>query len=127
MKINSRTNPAMVFNITPIGKPRLVHSDIWSKRPAVNRWYAYKDELVLLARKAYYEVTDEMDIVFMLPMPDSWSKKKKEKMLTTPHIQKPDLDNLLKAFMDSLTDHDEGIHTIRAKKIWGIDGQIAIF
>jgi Holliday junction resolvase RusA-like endonuclease len=35
-------------------------------------------------------------------MPESWSKKKKERMNLKPHQQTPDADNLFKAFTDTL-------------------------
>ena len=35
-------------------------------------------------------------------MPKSWSRKRKEQMLYEPHIQLPDLDNLVKSIMDGL-------------------------
>ncbi len=41
-------------------------------------------------------------IMFHIPMPESWSKKKKEKMCFKPHQSTPDLDNLYKAFTDTI-------------------------
>jgi len=41
-------------------------------------------------------------LVFYLPMPASWSKRKRAAMLHSPHCQKPDLDNLAKAVLDGL-------------------------
>ena len=44
-----------------------------------------------------------------------------------PHTLKPDLDNLIKAFQDSLLDNDSFIHTYKnISKIWGYDGKIII-
>jgi len=40
-------------------------------------------------------------IVFNMPMPKSWSKKKKILMQGKAHEQKPDLSNLIKAFEDA--------------------------
>ena len=116
-----------VFSIDPIGKPRLVRSDIWSGRPAVARWYTYKDELVSQARKKRYEVPDELMIMFYLPMTDSWSEKKKKAHKNKPHQQKPDIDNLLKAFLDALVEDDSKIYKVAAKKMWATKGSIEVF
>jgi Holliday junction resolvase RusA-like endonuclease len=53
---------------------------------------------------------------FDIPMPKSWSKKKRALMAGTPHTSKPDLDNLLKTVKDALN----GV-------VWPDDGQIAKF
>ena len=49
-------------------------------------------------------------------MPKSWSRKRKEQMLYEPHIQLPDLDNLVKAVLDGLN------HTFN---VWNDDKQVA--
>lgn len=36
------------------------------------------------------------------PVPKSYSKKKREQLLFTPHTKKPDCDNIAKAVLDSL-------------------------
>src|SRR5574340_1228841 len=113
----------LVFNITPIGKPRMVRSDRWSDRPAVLQYWAYKDELNLLAHKNRYTLGDTLDIIFYIPMPRTWSKKKQEAMNGKPHQQKPDADNLVKAFMDCLSGDDAGVWNIRIRKYWSLDGQ----
>jgi Holliday junction resolvase RusA-like endonuclease len=45
-------------------------------------------------------------ITFVMPMPPSWSKKKREQHDGKPHQSKPDCDNMLKALMDALFDDD---------------------
>ncbi|MCR4339433.1 MAG: RusA family crossover junction endodeoxyribonuclease, partial [Gemmatimonadaceae bacterium] len=46
-----------------------------------------------------YAVTAE----FRLPMPPSWSNKKRLAMIGQPHAQKPDIDNLLKAVLEIMS------------------------
>lgn len=59
---------------------------------------------------------------FFFKMPDSWSKKKKSRMIGLPHIQKPDLSNLLKFSEDALNEivwtDDRIISYESAKKRW---------
>ena len=44
-----------------------------------------------------------------------------------PHLNKPDLDNIIKFVQDSLKeDGDQMIHTIVANKIWGEEGKIIL-
>jgi Holliday junction resolvase RusA-like endonuclease len=44
-----------------------------------------------------------------------------------PHQMKPDIDNMLKAFMDALMKEDSHVHTIgKMTKIWGVHGHIKV-
>jgi Holliday junction resolvase RusA-like endonuclease len=65
-------------------------------------------------------------VVFVMPMPKSWSMFKRKGMDGEPHQQKPDVDNLCKALLDALFGDDSHIHDIRISKIWGVTGQIRI-
>lgn len=58
------------------------------------------------------------DIVFLVPMPKSWSIKKKLIMLNTPHQQKSDIDNYLKAFLDAMLIEDSYVYDVHARKYW---------
>ena len=55
--------------------------------------------------------------------PKSWAKKKTAANLNMPHIQRPDLDNVVKAICDGLNglayDDDNQVSAIEARKIWG--------
>lgn len=117
----------IIFDITPIGKVRMVRSDTWSKRPAVAKYWLFKDQLNILARQNGYIISDHLDITFYLPMPDSWSEKKKKLMEGQHHDQKPDVDNLCKAFLDSLTADDSKIYDIHIRKYWARTGSIVVF
>lgn len=108
-----------VFIVDPIGKPRMTQSDKWKKRTVVTRYFAYRDAVRLQANLANYELTGEIDITFYIPAPN---KKPKERALydNLPHTSKPDIDNLIKAFLDCF-DEDKAVHTLKAKKIWTIN------
>ena len=105
----------------------MTSSDRWKKRPAVLRYRDYCDQLRLLCEKEKYQIKNPLSLVFVLPMPKSWSKKKKKFMNSKPHTSRPDLDNLIKAFQDALAEEDSHIHTYsKMHKMWGYDGKIII-
>ena len=43
-----------------------------------------------------------------------------------PHMQRPDLSNMLKALEDAIYQEDSVIYTIHISKRWGISGKILI-
>lgn len=111
-----------------MGKPRMVKSDAWRKRPCVEKYWQYKDKLRAYLPDTIYEVPPVLeDIQFVLPMPKSWSKKKKAEMSGLPHQQKPDLDNIIKGFKDCLCENDSYVWQYnRISKVWGYEGMIII-
>ena len=114
------------FNITPIGKPRMTQSDRWKKRPATSRYWEYKDRLNIQANLLGFKVPECLEILFVIPMPATWSAKKKASLNGRPHRQTPDIDNLEKALLDALCEQDNYIYYISAMKIWGYVGKIHI-
>ncbi|HDL1113754.1 TPA: RusA family crossover junction endodeoxyribonuclease [Mannheimia haemolytica] len=111
------------YPITAMGKPRMTRADKWKKRDCVLRYRAFKDEVrlynVSLPESGYH-------LIFVMPMPQSWSKKKKAEMNGKPHQQKPDKDNLEKALLDALFEDDCRIWDGRVTKIWGEMGKIVV-
>lgn len=101
----------------------MTQKDRWAKRPPVLRYRAFCDEVKLnrisLPESGYH-------VTFVLPMPDSWSKKKRAEMAEKPHQQKPDADNLLKALMDAIYSEDCAVWDVRVTKRWGNAGEIII-
>jgi len=111
------------YNIIPVSKPRQTRSDTWKKRPCVMRYRAFADKV----RAAGIKIPEAgAHICFVLPMPKSWSKQRKQIMDGQPHQQTPDVDNLQKALMDSVYKNDSHIWDIRVTKIWGQKGKIKI-
>ncbi len=124
-----------VFNITPIPKPRMTQRDRWTMRPqdrhrarpCVLDYLEYKEELQFQAFPDFEMPESGYQVTFVMPMPKSWSIKKKESMNSKPHQQAPDKDNLEKALLDALcSDGDAHIWDGRVTKIWGYEGQIII-
>ena len=112
-----------VYDITPIGKPRMTQRDRWHKRPATAAYWSYKAQVRLLGielPESGYHIT------FVIPMPQRWSKKKRAQPAGPPHQQKPDKDNLEKALLDAVFDEDSHVWDGRVTKIWGERGRIII-
>ena len=116
----------MRFNITPVSAPRQNRSDRWRKRPVVLRYRAYSDALRQACLANDFVLGEEIDLEFYIPMPKSWSNRKKLKMVGEPHRQRPDTDNLAKGVMDSLLHEDCKVWHIQAKKYWSVEGAIVI-
>lgn len=114
----------VTYPITPVTKPRQTRSDKWKRRPCVLRYRAFAD----MCRLYRVELPERgASIVFVLPMPTSWSKRKRAEMDGQPHRQTPDLDNLVKALSDAVHADDSGIwHYSDIRKVWGITGKIII-
>lgn len=102
----------------------MVHSDRYLNRPAVARYRAYCDELNIKLRN--YELPKTLHIEFNLPMPHSWSQAKRLLKNETMHDSKPDLDNLVKAFMDAFHSEDKHVSGIVASKFWAESGAIIV-
>ena len=113
----------MRYNITPCTKPRQTRSDKWKQRPCVMRYRAFADE----ARALGITIPESgSTLIFGLPMPKSWSKKKKAEMIGKPHQQVPDWDNLAKGIQDAVLKQDCRVWDIHCTKIWADVGFIEI-
>lgn len=114
-----------VYPVTPVPAPRQTQGDKYRDppRPPVARYRAFQTELrlrrVQVPRPFHH-------VVFVLPMPESWSTKKKQQHQGMPHESKPDRDNLEKALLDSVFGEDAHVWDGRATKIWGWSGLILI-
>lgn len=113
----------MIYNIVPVAKPRMTHADRRIPRPAVQKYWAFKAEVQL--RKVEVPEAGAW-IIFKLPMPKSWSKKKRAEMCGLPHQQTPDTDNLTKALLDSVYKNDAHIWDYRVSKRWAETGSIEV-
>lgn len=104
--------------LVPIGKPRMTQRDKYMKRPAVVKYRIFADALRECLKDARYKDSCVINCAVYLPMPESWSKKKKVQMTGANHRQKPDADNIIKALGDSLFEDDSVISDIFFKKRW---------
>jgi hypothetical protein len=107
--------PDITLNIIPVPKPRMTQSDKWKQRPATKKYWRYKDELKQLCWICRWQPKEVLDVKFVMPMPISWSKKKREKV------------NIVIAFKDSLLIEYSHVHTYGTiKKVWGRKGQVIV-
>ena len=114
------------YPIVPVSKSRMTRSDKWKRppRPCVAQYWAFRD-MIRLVLKVDLQSGD--GVVFVMPMPRSWTTFRKTRMLGTEHKQKPDISNLLKALEDACHADDSHLSHYRyLKKIWGIWGEIRI-
>jgi Holliday junction resolvase RusA-like endonuclease len=110
--------------VTPIGAPRMTRRDKWLKprRPCVQAYFDYR-AILQKATGDIPTVPDRVELKAFVPMPPSWSKKKKEVMAGKPHRQKPDLDNICKGIFDSLFIEDGGVWSGEQFKYWCREGE----
>lgn len=118
------TDDRRIYAITPCAKPRMTRADVWQKRPAVVKYRAFCDA----CRAAELTVPESgSTVLFFIPMPESWSKKKKIMLDNTPHRQTPDVDNLLKAVLDAIYVNDCCVWNIHVIKRWAYTGAIVVY
>ena len=63
----------MRIELAPFPKPRMTQSDKWKKRPVVVKYWNWKSSL------QEYGInfdSGQVDVIFFVPMPKSWTKKK---------------------------------------------------
>jgi Holliday junction resolvase RusA-like endonuclease len=96
--------------LRPAGLKRLLRLEKYNK---------YKIDLDAEAKRNSFVMPPiGASIVFVIPVPQSWSKKKKKLYHGTFHQSKPDIDNLQKAFLDSLMKEDKQIAHLEVQKRW---------
>ena len=110
----------MILDVTPASKPRMTRADRWKKRQSVLKFFAFRDAVKQSPAWKTLQLLDmdSFKIVFHVPMPKSWSKKKKAQFEGKPHQQRPDLDNYLKAWKDSVYEEDAVVWHVEATKLW---------
>ena len=106
----------ITINVAPCSKPRMTRADKWKKRPSVVKFFAFRD--AVKQSSVHNIALESFDIEFYIQMPKSWSKKKKELHNGNPHKQRPDLDNYIKAWCDSVFEEDSVVWRFKASKRW---------
>ena len=121
----------IILPIRPLSYVRMTKQSRFKKRAL--EYYAWRDNIRLLLKlkKFNFDKCSSLRIVFYFPLPKSFSKAKKTKLLNTPHRQKIDLDNAIKALIDAIfygpeTPDDAHLWRIEAEKRWAIRGRIEV-
>jgi len=123
------TGEKITLNVTPMGKPRMTQRDKWLKPPRkpIAQYWKYKDELIAESALNGFKLPESgFHVTFILPMPNSWTDKKRNQMNNSPHQSKPDVDNMVKGLKDCLCESDSHIWDYRITKLWGTHGKIII-
>lgn len=132
------TRSYFIFNVIPMGAVRMTQSDRWKTNPthldpkkrqrsAVEKYFAFKKILTIQSKQVGFELGKHLEAVYLIPMPSSWSEKKKQKMNGLPCESKPDTDNITKAIKDTLKKEDGDVWWEKAEKRWAFKGSIIIF
>lgn len=98
-------------NLRPAGLKRLLR---------LEKYNNYKVNLLAECKRHGFKMPSQgASICFYVPVPRSWSKKKKKQYHGTLHQSKPDLSNLLKAMEDAICEEDKYIaHYGEISKRW---------
>ncbi len=117
------------FNINPVP----------ASRPRVSRWSTYypksnnkfkkeMEDLKSGLEKNPSEKLVSVELKFGIMIPKSWSKKKREELNNTYCSNNSDIDNYIKAILDSLNGivyiDDKQVVELFAKKIYSEEGYI---
>ena len=110
-----------------------------ASRPRVSRWSTYYPKKYTKFKQDMEALISELDttlseklvrveIDFMIKIPESWSKKKKQELNNTYCSNNSDIDNYIKAILDSLNGvffiDDRQVEEIFARKIYSNKGYI---
>lgn len=130
--MKERLSRQFTFTGEPIGKPRMTQRDKWKKRPCVVAYRAWADAIRLTAgsaRKVRLDGAVSVSVTAYMSIPSSWSRKKREALASQPHTVKPDMDNILKAVMDSLFENDECVYRQHGAKFWddGLGARVVVW
>jgi len=121
------------FNITPVSAVRTVQGDrIFFKIPKdklrkdglnrrnrIEKYNKYKVAVLAIAKQMRFSPAEQgMHITFYLPVPKSLRTPQKIKLHMQLHRKRPDVDNMLKGFLDGLLVEDNFIGDVRVTKRW---------
>lgn len=96
-----------IDDVNPMGAVRMTRRGKFTS-PTAQRYLEYKEYLKWNARQQVKELPFEkgealrVTITFYMPIPPSWSQKKKDAHVKAWHTTKPDIDNLVKGAFDAL-------------------------
>lgn len=127
-----------IFDLAPCPAPRMTRSDQWKtdpyhpdprkrQRKPVAKYFTWRNAFIAECEKVGYTLGETLRVLFIIPMPQYFSRKKRETYNGQPHKQRPDTDNMLKSIKDAFKVDDGYVWDERGVKLWGEKGQIIIF
>jgi Holliday junction resolvase RusA-like endonuclease len=118
--------------IIPMGAVRTTQKQKFVDERA-KRYHTYKQQIAFLAKQHIRTPSNcpiLAEITFYMPMPQSWSQKKKDRYNGSIHRSKPDIDNLIKGLFDSLNKiawkDDNQVYEVHCKKMYSYNPGIGI-
>ena len=117
--------PAYRFDVVPVSAPRMNQADRWKRRPCVVKYFEYRDQVRAIAAEQGFTLPERFYLWFQMPMPKSWSQRKKRMMFGEPCRVKPDADNLAKGFFDCFGE-DKHVWSVQLTKTWHDKGGIVV-
>ena len=120
----TRTNHFIIYgDPIPLQRPRMSGTHCWDSQ---------KQQKMIISRSFTTQLADgplfqgplSVEFLFYFPLKKRMTPKKKLEMTGTAHIFKPDLDNLIKMYLDCSSDSilfkdDATVAQISAKKLYG--------
>ncbi len=95
------------------------YPSLYKRKMQLEKYNKYKDALKIEALRQGFDIPKHsIWIKFYMPMPKSWSARKRTQMNFMPKLSTPDLDNLTKAFKDGLLKQDSSVWDYRVSKFW---------
>jgi len=129
---------ATLEGFTPMGAPRSnarTHFGSGKDAARVKKYHEYRDAIASRVLQhltqgtvQFTDFTAHLGLVFRFPVAESWSLTKQVRacQFGEYHRQKPDIDNLVKGFLDAVMDEDCQVADVRAVKVWVPRGQEGI-
>tara|TARA_R110000868_G_scaffold184634_2_gene426274 strand:- start:445 stop:873 length:429 start_codon:yes stop_codon:yes gene_type:complete len=117
----------------PQQRPRLSKSGkAYNKQSKEKRFVQWqiKSEMTnrQISRRAQGPLSVSM--IFHMPIPSSWSKKRSKSIIGKPHVIRPDIDNICKFYLDTMNqiiyDDDGQIFELKCKKIYSDNPKVSI-
>ncbi len=124
-----------VVDVVPQGKQRARSGNGHHYTPAKTR--EYETLIALHAKQAMIAEglqpltgAVRVHIVAKMPMPKSWSQKKRRAMNHLPAVVKPDTDNIAKSICDAMNGivylDDKQVWCASIEKYWDINGSVQV-
>lgn len=118
--------------IEPMGAVRMTRNGKFmrastsSHYKSTQKYLNYKNAIGLMVKSKFKgELLDgplHVDILFKMPIPDSWSKKRKQEAIGRLHVKKPDIDNMVKGLFDAVNGliwvDDNRVAAVSAGKVY---------